>query len=96
MGAAGVAAGLGCSVVVSLIVTIGGGLLLDRAVGTEPIFTLIGVALGLLAAGYQLWELTRVGVKDRPAGPLGRQLTRVPLGRRPGLGPTTARRDGEE
>lgn len=96
MGAAGVAAGLGCSLVVSLIVTIGGGLLLDRAVGTEPVFTLIGVALGLLAAGYQLWELTRVGVKDRPAGPLGRQLTRVPLGRRSDLGPTTARRDGEE
>lgn len=90
LGAVGVAAGLGCSVVVSLIVMIGGGLLLDRAVGTEPVFTLIGVALGLVASGYQLWELTRVGLKDRPAGPLGRQLSRLPGRRGPGSRPMPA------
>jgi hypothetical protein len=79
-----------------LILTIGGGVLLDRALGTEPILTLIGVGLGLVAAGYQLWELTRVGVKDRAAGPLGRQLARLPLGRRAEAGSRAARRDGEE
>ena len=72
LGAVGAATGLGCSVVVSLIVFIGGGVLLDRALGTAPVLTLVGVALGLLAAGYELYELTRVGIKDRSPGPLGR------------------------
>lgn len=95
LGAAGVAAGLGCSVVVGLVVTIGGGVWLDRVFGSSPVLTLIGVALGLIAAGYQLWELTRVGVKDRAAGPLGRRLARLPTGRRSGSDPRAARRDGE-
>jgi F0F1-type ATP synthase assembly protein I len=75
LGAVGAAAGIGCSIVVSLIAFIGGGILLDRVAGTEPVLTLIGVALGLLAAGYQLYELAQIGRKDRPAGPLGRRLT---------------------
>jgi hypothetical protein len=92
LGAAGIAAGLGCSVVVSLIVFVGGGVLLDRALETAPLLTLIGVAVGLAAAGYQLWELTRVGLKDRRPGPLGRGLARLPAGR-----PRTAPREhGEE
>lgn len=82
LGSVGVAAGLGCSVVVSLILLIGGGLLIDRAAGTGPIFTLVGVALGLVTAGYQLYELTRVGVRGRQPGPLGRRLSRVPMGKR--------------
>jgi len=86
LGSVGVAAGLGCSVVVGLIVFIGGGLLLDRALGTEPVFTLIGVALGLVAAGYQLYELTRVGVAGREPVPLGRRLGSLPGGRRTGPG----------
>lgn len=95
MGAAGVAAGLGCAVVVSLVVFIGGGVLIDQVADTSPIFTLIGVAIGLLAAGYQLWELTRVGLKDRPAGPLGRRLARTP-GRPTPDSRATSRRDNEE
>lgn len=82
LGSVGVAAGLGCSVVVTLILLIGGGLLLDQAVGTAPLFTLVGVALGLAAAGYQLYELTRIGVRGREPGPLGRRLSRVPMGKR--------------
>lgn len=78
LGAVGVATGLGCAVVVSLLVCIGGGILLDQAIDTSPIFTLIGVGLGLVAAGYQLYELTRVGSKTREAGPLGRQLAKMP------------------
>lgn len=81
LGAAGAAAGLGCAVVVSLLVLIGGGLWIDQVAGTTPVFTLIGVALGLAAAGYQLYELTRIGVKDREPGPLGRRLSRMPGGR---------------
>jgi hypothetical protein len=82
LGAAGAAAGLGCSVVVSLLVFIGGGILLDGALETTPILTLIGVVIGLIAAGYQLYELTRIGVAGREPGPLGRRLTRGTAGRR--------------
>lgn len=51
------ASGLGCSIVVGLVTMIGGGVLLDRWAETTPLFTLVGVALGLVAAGYQLVRL---------------------------------------
>jgi ATP synthase protein I len=63
--AVGAATGLGCSVVVSLLLCIGGGILLDRWLGTTPIFVLIGVAVGLFASGYSLYELTKIGVPKR-------------------------------
>lgn len=85
LGAIGVASGLGCSVVVSLLVFIGGGVLLDRALDSAPLLTLVGVAVGLIATGYQLWELTRIGVPDREPGPLGRRLGHLP-GKRTGGG----------
>lgn len=59
--AAGMAAGLGCSIVTGLIVCILGGVLLDRWLDTTPIFTLVGVFLGILAAGSQLYRLARAG-----------------------------------
>ena len=77
LGAVGAATGLGCAVVVSLVGFIGGGVVLDQVVDSAPLFTLLGVALGLVAAGYELYELTRIGVKDRPAGPLGQRLARL-------------------
>lgn len=91
LGAVGIASGLGCSVVVSLLVFIGGGVLLDRSFDTAPLWTLVGVAIGLIASGYQLWELTRIGLPDRDAGPIGRRLERLP-GRRA----STARTPREE
>ena len=77
LGAVGAATGLGCAVVVSLIGFIGGGVVLDQVVDSAPLFTLVGVVLGLVAAGYELYELTRIGIKDRPAGPLGRRLANL-------------------
>jgi ATP synthase protein I len=77
----GVATGLGCSIVAALMLCIGGGVWLDGRFGTSPVLTLIGVALGLAAAGYQLWELAKVGSKSQQAGPLTRQLTRLPMAR---------------
>lgn len=59
--AIGLAAGLGCSVVASLIMCVLGGVLLDRWLDTMPLFTLAGVLLGILAAGTQLWRLARTG-----------------------------------
>lgn len=90
LGAAGAAAGLGCSIVVSVIFFIGGGIALDRVTDQSPVFTLIGVALALGAAGYQLYELSRVGRSDRAPGPLTRQMSRLPVRRQT----TSAPEDG--
>lgn len=78
LGAAGVAAGLGCSIAVSVIISIGGGVALDRWLGTSPIFTLIGVAVGLLAAGYQLYELAQFEQRGHRPGPVTRAIARIP------------------
>jgi ATP synthase protein I len=59
--AVGLAAGLGCSVVVSLIMFILGGVLLDRWLDTTPWFTLAGVLMGIFAAGSQLYRLAMSG-----------------------------------
>lgn len=72
----GVATGFAWSIVVTLLVLIGGGIFLDTQFGTKPLLTLIGIALALVAAGYQLYELTLLGRKDREAGPIGRRLER--------------------
>jgi ATP synthase protein I len=63
--AVGAASGIGCTVVVSLLICIGGGILVDRWLGTEPLGVLIGVGLGLVAAGYSLYELAVLGDPDR-------------------------------
>ncbi|HMM41391.1 MAG TPA: AtpZ/AtpI family protein [Thermomicrobiales bacterium] len=63
--AIGVASGLGFTIVGSLLLCVGGGILLDRWLGTMPIFTLIGVVLGLGAAGYALYELAMLGDPNR-------------------------------
>jgi F0F1-type ATP synthase assembly protein I len=72
--AIGAAQGLGCGIVASLIVFIGLGIFLDRKFDSLPILTLVGVVIGLIAAGYQLYELTLVGRKDRDSGPLGKAI----------------------
>lgn len=72
--AIGIATSLGFSLVASLVVLIGGGVWLDQRLDTAPLFTFIGMALGLIAAGYQLYELALLGRKDRENGPLGRAL----------------------
>ena len=57
--AIGQAAGIGFGIAAALILPIVGGLVLDGRLGRAPLFTLIGVAVGLVAAGYQLVELTK-------------------------------------
>jgi len=76
LGTMGIASGLGCSIVASLVVFIVGGIFLDRFLGTAPVLLLAGVAIGLVAAGYQLYELTQLGAKKGPAGPLSRAIER--------------------
>ena len=74
---AGMAWGMGCSVVASVLICVLGGLALDKVLDTTPLLTLIGVALGLLASGYQLWELAQLGSKTGKPGPVARRVARV-------------------
>jgi hypothetical protein len=43
------------------LLCIGGGIFLDRWLDTSPVFTLIGMGLGLASAGYSLYELAVLG-----------------------------------
>lgn len=72
----GAATTLGFGVAFSLALMVGGGVWLDSRFNTAPVFTLIGLALGLISAGYQLYELALLGQKDRDSGPMGRTLER--------------------
>ena len=87
LGAAGAATGLGCSIVVTVILFIGAGILLDRKADTTPIFTLIGVAIAVIGSGYELYEMSRVGRADTRPGPLTRQIARVAPKRDRGVTP---------
>jgi ATP synthase protein I len=91
--AVGVATGLGCSIVAALILCIGGGVWLDSRFGTSPVLTLLGVAFGLVVAGYQLWELTKVGSKTARPGPMARTLSRLPM---PSRGAARSLRDRDQ
>jgi ATP synthase protein I len=73
--AVGAASGLGCTVVVSLLLCIGGGIFLDRWLDTSPIFTLIGMVLGLITAGYTLYELAVLGSPTQGVVKLPRKQT---------------------
>jgi F0F1-type ATP synthase assembly protein I len=42
-----------------VIIGIGGGLLIDGWLRTSPIFTLIGVGLGIAAAMYTIWDVAK-------------------------------------
>lgn len=82
MRATGIAAGLGCSIVATVIVCIVGGVLLDRELGTEPWLTLTGVAIGIAAAGYQLYELAMLDGATGKSGPVARGIGHVVPGKR--------------
>jgi F0F1-type ATP synthase assembly protein I len=89
--ATGVAAGLGCSIVATVVMLIIGGLLLDREFGTEPWLTLAGVAIAITAAGYQLYELSTLGRSGASQGPVTRQIQRIVSSR--GTGADTGETD---
>lgn len=72
----GAATTLGFGIAVSLALLVGGGVWLDQVLGTEPWLMLVGLVLGMIAAGYQLWELVLLSRKNSKNGPLGRALTR--------------------
>ena len=55
----GVAFDLGIRLGISVILGLGGGLLVDSWLGTSPIFTLVGMVLGIGAAMYTIWDVAR-------------------------------------
>ncbi len=50
---------LGIRLGVSVAIGLGGGLLLDNWLQTSPIFTLIGMVLGIGAAMVTIWSVAR-------------------------------------
>lgn len=57
--------GLGGLLAGSVIVCTGLGYLLDRAAGTSPVFTLVGIALGMVAGGVGFWLRVRSTLRDQ-------------------------------
>jgi F0F1-type ATP synthase assembly protein I len=41
------------------------GYVLDQAAGTSPVFTLIGIALGMVAGGVGFWLRVRSALRDQ-------------------------------
>ncbi len=70
----GLAATMGFGIAISLAVLVGGGVWLDTRLNSAPWWTIIGLALGLIAAGYQLYELVLASRKDREPGPIATKL----------------------
>jgi ATP synthase protein I len=55
----GMALDLGVRLGVSVVIGLGAGLLLDSWLHTSPIFTLIGMVVGIAAAMYTIWDVAR-------------------------------------
>ncbi len=55
----GIAFDLGIRLGISVILGLGGGLLLDGWLRTSPIFTLVGMVLGIAAAMYTIWDVAK-------------------------------------
>ena len=53
----GIAFDLGLRLGISVVLGLGGGLLLDSWLHTSPLFTLIGTVLGFAAAMYTIWDV---------------------------------------
>ena len=61
----GAALDLGIRLGLSVVIGVVGGVLIDNWLGTMPIFTLIGVAVGIGAAMYSIWDVARDEMKPR-------------------------------
>ncbi len=56
----GLTSGLGCSIAFILLALIGVGIWLDRRFDSEPLWTLVGVVIGVLAVATELTMLVRI------------------------------------
>ena len=55
----GLAFDLGLRLGVSILIGLGGGLVVDNWLQTSPLFTLIGMVLGIGAARVTIWNVAR-------------------------------------
>ena len=55
----GLAFDLGLRLGVSIVIGLGGGLVVDNWLRTSPLFTLIGMVLGIGAAMITIWNVAR-------------------------------------
>src|SRR5262245_45449524 len=55
----------GSTIVGSLVIFLLGGIWLDRRLGTQPLFLLVGMLLAFVAIGYSLFELATYGTRSR-------------------------------
>ena len=56
--------GLGGLLVAAVVGGLVVGLLVDHWAGTEPTFTLVGIALGILAGGVAFWSRVRAALRE--------------------------------
>lgn len=61
----GLALQFGGTTIGSLAICLGGGLWLDRRLGTSPLFLLIGLVIAFLAVGYNLYQIATVRLEPR-------------------------------
>jgi F0F1-type ATP synthase assembly protein I len=59
----GLAFDLGLRLGIAVVLGVGGGLLTDSWLHTSPIFTLIGMVLGIGAAMYTIWDVARQSMR---------------------------------
>ena len=50
---------IGVSVSVTCVIFVVGGKYLDNHTGKSPLFTLLGIAIGLVAAMYLVWQIVK-------------------------------------
>jgi F0F1-type ATP synthase assembly protein I len=55
--------GLGGLLAGAVIFFTGLGLVIDRAAGTRPVFTMVGVALGMVAGALGFWARVRAAMR---------------------------------
>jgi F0F1-type ATP synthase assembly protein I len=55
----GLAMDLGLRLGISVVLGLGIGLIVDNRLQTSPIFTLVGIVLGIAAAKYTIWDVAR-------------------------------------
>ena len=61
----GIALDLGMRLGLSVVIGVTAGVLLDNWAHTSPLFTLIGVVVGVGAAMYSIWDVARDAMRPR-------------------------------
>jgi ATP synthase protein I len=59
----GLAFDLGLRLGISILIGLGGGLVVDNWLHTSPLFTLIGMVLGIGAAMVTIWNVAREAMR---------------------------------